>query len=292
VSPALEVALGLIRIVTYVGYVLLAGTFTFWSLVWPEGRSDRRLVRLAVIGTVLLVVGTFADPAVRVAMGSQPLADVLTPVIGAALLVRLAALVATAFFLVDLLRSPITGGRRVFAVVVVAVIAGTIVVRSEAIGGPREVLAVMAISGHVLATAAWLGGLVALAAVLIPRDHLEELERLVPRFSAVALFSVIILLVTGVVSALVVAGGLAALVNSPYGVVVLIKIAVLAGMVLLGQFGRRYAARLAFRRVHQPAELVKNSRGAHNLALVMGTEVVIAVGILATTSMLVMVAPS
>ncbi|HSU36670.1 MAG TPA: hypothetical protein VLJ88_13510, partial [Propionibacteriaceae bacterium] len=93
-SPALlEVALGLIRIVTYVGYVLLAGTFTFWSLVWPEGRSDRRLVRLAVIGTVLLVVGTFADPAVRVTMGSQPLADVLTPVIGAALLVRLAALV-------------------------------------------------------------------------------------------------------------------------------------------------------------------------------------------------------
>ena len=288
----MEVALGLVRIVTYIGYVLLAGTFTFWSLVWPDGRRDRRLVRLAGVGAALLVLGTFGDPAIRVALGGQLLADVLTPASGAALLVRLAALVATAFFLVDLIRSPITGGRRVFAVVIVAVIAGTMVVQSDALGGPREVLAVVAISGHVLATAAWLGGLVALAAVLIPRDHLNELERLVPRFSLVAVFSVIILLVTGIVDALVVAGGLTELVNSPYGVVVLIKIGVLTGMVLLGHFGRKYAARLAFRRVHQPAELVKNSRGAHNLALVMGTEVVIAVAILATTSMLVMVAPS
>jgi copper transport protein len=293
VSPVLvEVALGLTRIVTYVGYVLLAGTFTFWSLVWPDGRRDGRLVRLVVIGTVLLALGTFADPAIRVALAGQPLADVLTPASGAALLVRLAALAATAFFLVDLIRSPITGGRRVFAVLVVAVIAGSMVVESDAAGSPREALAVVAIIGHVLATAAWLGGLVALAAVLIPSDHPEGLERLVHRFSLVALVSVIILLVTGIVDALVVAGGLAALVNSPYGLVVLIKIGVLAGMVVLGQFGRRYTARLAFRRVYQPTELVKNSRGAHSLALVMGIEVVIAVGILATTSMLVMVAPS
>lgn len=292
-SPVLvEASLALNRIVTYVGYVLLAGTFTFWSLVWPDGRRDRRLVRLAVVGTALLVVGTLVDPAIRVALGGHPLADVLTPAGGAVLLVRLAALVATAFFLVDLVRSPVTGWRRVFAVVVVAVIAGSMVVQSDAVGGSREVLAVAALSGHVLATAAWLGGLVALAAVLIPRDPLAELEQLVPRFSFVALFSVIILLVTGIVDALVVAGGVVELVDSPYGVVVLIKIAVLAGMVVLGHFGRRFAARLAFRRVHQPAEVIKNSRGAHNLALVMVTEVIIAVAILATTSMLVMVAPS
>ena len=69
-SPVLvEAALGLNRIVTYVGYVLLAGTFTFWSLVWPDGRADRRLVRLAVIGTSLLALGTLADPAIRLALG-------------------------------------------------------------------------------------------------------------------------------------------------------------------------------------------------------------------------------
>ena len=288
----MEAALGVNRMVTYVGYVLLAGTFAFWSLVWPDGRRNRRLVRLAVVGLVLLLLGTLADPALQVALGGHLPADVVPPVSGAALLIRLAALMATGFFLVDLIRSPITGWRRVFAVVVVAVIAGSMVVQRDAVGGSREILVVLAISGHVLATAVWLGGMVALAAVLIPRDHLGELERLVPRFSLVALFSVIILLVTGIMDALVVAGGIAELVESPYGLLVLIKIGVLAGMVLLGHLGRRYAARLAFRRVHQPAELVKNSRGAHNLALVMGTEVVIAVAILATTSMLVMVAPS
>jgi hypothetical protein len=63
----LQLALALNRIVTYVGYVLLAGTFAFWSLVWPEGRNDRRLVGLAALGTALMVVGTIGAPVILVA---------------------------------------------------------------------------------------------------------------------------------------------------------------------------------------------------------------------------------
>jgi putative copper export protein len=77
----------------------------------------------------------------------------------------------------------------------------------------------------VLATAAWLGGLVALAAVLIPRENLQELDRLIPRFSIVALFSVVTLVVTGTIHALAVAGGIDALVGSRYGLVLAIKVA-------------------------------------------------------------------
>ena len=105
-----------------------------------------------------------------------------------------------------------------------------------------------------LATAAWLGGLVALAAVLIPRENLQELDRLIPRFSVVATVSVIILVATGTVHALAVAGGIGPLVSSRYGLVLLIKVAVFGLMLVLGNHGRHYAARVAFRRVHHRSE--------------------------------------
>ena len=166
--------------------MLLAGTFTFWSLVWPEGRSDKRLVVLAVTGTGLLFLGTIGGPGIEMLFGAKLPGDVLTPLSGAALLVRLAALAGVAFLLTDLVHSAVVGWRRIFALAAVVVIAGTMVTQSNAIGGRWEILKIIATSGHVLATAAWLGGLVALAAVLIPRENLQELDRLIPRFSVVA----------------------------------------------------------------------------------------------------------
>ena len=202
---------------------------------------------------------------------------------------------AVAFLLTDLVHSAVVGWRRIFALAAVVVIAGTMVTQSNAIGGRWEILKIIATSGHVLATAAWLGGLVALAAVLIPRENLQELDRLIPRFSVVATFSVIILVVTGIVHALAIAGGIDPLVRSRYGLVLLIKVAVFALMLLMGNHGRKYAARVAFRRLHhQPEshpESLRNSSGVQGLAVVMGAELTIAFVILATTSILVMVAP-
>ena len=59
----LDLALGANRVLTYAGYVLLAGTLTFWSVVWPDGRRNRRLVVLAVAGTAAMIIGTVAGPA-------------------------------------------------------------------------------------------------------------------------------------------------------------------------------------------------------------------------------------
>ncbi len=286
-----ELALGANRVLTYAGYVLLAGTFTFWSLVWPEGRSDRRLVVLAVTGTGLLFLGTTGGPGIQMIFGGKLPGDILTSITGSTLLIRLAVLAAVAFFLVDLVHKPVTGWRRIFALGSVTVIAGSMVTQSNALGGRWEVLKIIATSGHVLATAAWLGGLVALAAVLIPRENLQELDRLIPRFSIVATFSVITLVVTGTVHALAVSGGIEPLVSSRYGLVLLVKVAVFGLMLLMGNHGRQYAARVAFRRLHHPAEMLRSSSGVQSLAVVMGAELTIAFVILATTSLLVMVAP-
>src|SRR5215211_1940557 len=119
----LQLILGLNRIITYIGYVLLAGTFVFWSLVWPEGRTDRRLVTLAAIGTGLMVVATIGAPLILVSFGDRLVADAVSPVGGTAAIIRLAILVGIAFFLVDLIRSPIIGWWRPMALGAVGVLA-------------------------------------------------------------------------------------------------------------------------------------------------------------------------
>jgi len=291
IRDLVDLALGANRVLTYAGYVLLAGTLTFWSIVWPDGRKNPRLVALALAGTAAMIIGTVAGPAIQLLFGGQLLGDIVTPLGGATLLIRLAALVAALFFLADIISGAVVGWRRIFALTLVLVIAATMVAQSNAIGGHWEAAKVAATGLHVLATCAWLGGLVALAAVLIPGEQVHELDQLIPRFSRVAQLSVVTLLVTGIVHALAVAGGVSQLAGSRYGFVLLIKVSIFGLMLLMGNEGRKYAARAAFRQLHQPADAPVRTAGIPALAVVMGAELCIAFVILSTTSLLVMVAP-
>jgi copper transport protein len=278
-------------VLTYGGYVLLAGTLTFWSVVWPDGRRNRRLVVLAVAGTAAMIIGTLAGPAIQLILGGRLLGDVVTPLGGAAQFARLAALIAAVFFLPDIVKASVVGWRRAVALTLVVFLAGTMVAQSNAIGGHWEVAKIAATGLHVLATCAWLGGLVALAAVLIPGENLMELDQLIPRFSKVAQLSVVTLVITGIVHALAVAGGISKLATSRYGLVLLIKVMIFGLMLLMGNHGRKYAIRAAFRQLHQQPDAPARSGGVSALAVTMGAELCIAFVILSTTALLVMVAP-
>jgi copper transport protein len=287
----IDLALGANRVLTYAGYVLIAGTLTFWSVVWPDGRRNRRLVVLTLAGIAAMIIGTLAGPAIQLIFGGRLLGDIVTPLGGAAQLARLAALVGAMFFLPDIISGAVVGWRRTVALALVLVIAASMVAQSNAIGGPWEVAKIAATGLHVLATCAWLGGLVALAAVLIPGERVQELDRLIPRFSRVAQLSVVTLVVTGTVHALVIAGGAYQLASSRYGLVLLIKITIFGLMLLMGNEGRKYAARAAFRQSHLQPDAPVRVAGISTLAVVMGAELCIAFVILSTTSLLVMVAP-
>src|SRR5215218_5930504 len=134
----IDLALGADRVLTYAGYVLLAGTLTFWSVVWPDGRRNRRLVLLALAGTTAMITGTLAGHAIQLIFGGRLLGDIVTPLGGSAQLVRLAALVAAMFFLTDIISGAVVGWRRVVALTLVAVIAASMVAQSNAVGGPLE----------------------------------------------------------------------------------------------------------------------------------------------------------
>jgi putative copper export protein len=291
IQDLVDLALGANRVLTYAGYVLLAGTLTFWSVVWPDGRRNRRLVVLALAGIAAMIMGTLAGPAVQLVFGGRLLGDIISPLGGAAQLVRLAALMGAMFFLPDIISGAVVGWRRIVALSLVVIIAASMVAQSDAIGGPWEIAKISATGLHVLATCAWLGGLVALAAVLIPGEKVQELDRLIPRFSRVAQLSVATLVVTGIVHALAVAGGVYQLASSRYGLVLLIKITIFGLMLLMGNEGRKYAARAAFRQSHLQLDAPLRAGGISTLAVVMGAELCIAFVILSTTSLLVMVAP-
>ena len=206
-----DLALDVLRTVTYVGYVLLAGILVFWLLVWPGGeprpsahrprgrrhRADDRRRRSPTRSS-----GSRSATS-RSATSS-------TPTTGTALMVRLAALSAAAFFLPDLVRDRIVGWRQGFAFVVVIVLAASLVGRARPdpgrpVGDASEAVAS---SGHVLAAAAWLGGLVALAALLVRRDEVHRSTSWCRSSRGSPPSARRCSLVTGAVQALAVAGGL------------------------------------------------------------------------------------
>lgn len=279
------VALASSRTALYVGFVLLVGSVVFVTWLWPEGRIERALHRLIAFGWLLMVVGTIATPLLVTehlgwsAFGGRE---------GANSLVRLALLMLAASFLLDLLRS--AGHHRVIASLWCFAVIQTMVLSSDAVGGNWQTVKIIATTGHLIATAAWLGGLLALVSVLVHREQLETLHDVLPRFSLVAIGSVITLVVTGTLHALAIAGSVGALFETGYGAMLAVKLGVFALMLLLGNEGRHYAERIAKRKVSEMDETTSES-GVSVLATALGAEFAFAVAILGITALLVRAVP-
>lgn len=286
-----QLLFGIHRLVFYAGYILLAGTLSFWVLVWPDGHRDERLRGLAGMGAVLVLACTVLSPILLVGLDGRPLAAAVDPLTVVAGVLRIAGLVGAGVLLHSVRNLPVRGPRRALAAAVVLTVGISMVLQSDAVGGPWQALKLVATAGHVLAASAWLGGLLALAAVLIPREFLAELDLLIPRFSIVATISICVLAVTGIIHAVAVTHGIGPLLGSRYGLVLAMKTAVFGLMLVLGNHGRRYAARVAVRARHQSESQLKVSVNVHQLAVVMGAELSVAFVVLGLTSLLVMLAP-
>ena len=101
---------------------------------------------------------------------------------------------------------------------------------------------------HVLCMSAWLGGLVILLIVLglaarrLPGpDGTRLMAAVVGRFSMLARFAVLILLLTGIAQSIALVGSVSALRDTDYGLLVLAKILLLGLLIALGGFNQRWA---------------------------------------------------
>jgi copper transport protein len=156
---------------------------------------------------------------------------------------------------------------------------------------PPVVLNIPADIAHMAGVAAWLGGLVTLLAVAYPSTRkLEDdarssiLSPVVRRFSAIAFWSVAVIVVTGVVRSWLELGSLSAYWQGSYGRVLLTKVAVFAPLVGLGALNRRVVG----------PRLDANTRigGLARIRRRIGFEVALGVVVVGLTAWLVGLSPS
>jgi copper transport protein len=107
------------------------------------------------------------------------------------------------------------------------------------VAGPWPGLAVPVAAIHVAAMAVWLGGLVALLTEVVRRDTpSKDLAAVLPRFSRVAFVSIAALVLTGAVQAVREVGSAAELVQTTYGRVLLVKVALVLAILVAAAFSR------------------------------------------------------
>ncbi|MEU6056528.1 copper resistance protein CopC [Streptomyces sp. NPDC047097] len=262
---------GIARYVSYGGFILLVGGGAFVLACWPRGAAVRPLQRLVVRGWVALTGATLVQLLLRgpyTGVGAEPGAeasvadafdlDVLGTVLetktGTALVSRLLLLGAAALFVAVLFgaytrraeeseRKDLSFGLAVGGTVVAAGLAATWALSEHASTGIQAAVAMPVDVLHLLAMAAWLGGLAALLVVLFRGPSIER--EAVRRFSRLAFGSVVALAVTGVYQSWRQVGSWSALTGTAYGRLLVIKVALVAVLVGLAWFSRRWTGRLS-----------------------------------------------
>jgi copper transport protein len=142
--------------------------------------------------------------------------------------------------------------------------------------------AVVVDAAHVLAASVWAGGLLFLLLALTWSGELRwaAAARLVPRFSAVALVAVAVLVAAGTVSAYLQVQGWQALIDTTYGRLVLVKAALVVPVLGLGAFNKRFS-------VPRIRQELASARDRRRFLAATAAELAIVVAVLGVTAVLV-----
>ena len=311
-GPVTEIAFGIARGVSYAATALLVGGLVFLLAVWrtallgPATARARRLgVGAALAGVVAGVCGlalqgaTASSTTFRAALDPDVLASVLDTRFGRAWALRVLAFAALGAIVALTLRGRPLPQARVVALA--AGIGAACVCLAPSFAGhaaasdPQAALVPLDVV-HVLAMSAWIGGLAVLLVVvpaatraLDPPERTRLLARLLLRFSPLALGCVLVLLATGIAQSLLHVDRWGALLDTPFGRAVLIKIGLVVVLVAIGAVQRRRVVPRLRRAAEEGA-----TPGAAGVLLrtALRAEVVLAVVVLGVTSALVAYPPA
>ncbi|MFE6889952.1 copper resistance CopC/CopD family protein [Streptomyces sp. NPDC057694] len=258
---------GVGRYVSYAGFVLLVGGAAFVLACWPRGAAIKPVQRVVVGGWTALTAATLALLLMRGSYtGSGKVGDIfdmtlLSQVLqtksGAALTSRLLLLAAAALFIAVLFGAyvkraedgdkkeikDLTFGLAVGGAVVAAGLGATWAMAEHASTGIQAGLAMPVDVLHLLAVAAWLGGLTTLLVALYRAPSIEASA--VRRFSRVAFCSVVVLAATGLYQSWRQVGSWSALTGTTYGQLLLVKIGLVAVLVGIAGISRRWTGRIS-----------------------------------------------
>ncbi|MGW2565495.1 copper resistance CopC/CopD family protein [Streptomyces sp. NPDC001537] len=261
------------RYVSYAGFIVMVGGAAFVLVCWRRGSGVRALQRFVVSGwlaltsatlLLLLLRGSYTSSGkVGAVFDLSLLGQVLQTKSGAALISRLLLLAAAALFIAVLFgaydkrddeeKRDLTFGLAIGGSVVAAGLAASWAMAEHASTGLQPGVAMPVDVVHLLAVAAWLGGLCALLVALYRSDTPIEAAA-VRRFSRVAFGSVLALVATGIYQSWRQLGSWSAFTDTTYGQLLLVKIGLVALLVGIAGISRRWTARLADTAVTQPRE--------------------------------------
>ena len=140
-------------------------------------------------------------------------------------------------------------------------------------------------SVHLLASGLWLGGLVALAALVLQAirstsgSWFAVMRAMLLQFSRIGYFAVALVALTGIVNTAILVGSVRGLIGTPYGRLLLVKIALFLLMVILAVINR-------FVLVPRIAREGKPMTGAVALMWTIGIEQALGLAIIAVVSVL------
>ncbi|MBP2583500.1 copper transport protein [Streptomyces sp. PvR006] len=264
---------GIARYVSYAGFAVLVGGGAFVLACWPRGASVRPVQQTVVRGWLTLTGATLVMLLLRNPYtGSGELSDafdlaglksVLETKTGAALTSRLLLLGAAALFVAVLFgayarrtdpkeKKDLAFGLGLGGTVVAAGIAGTWALAEHASTGIQPGIAMPVDILHLLAVAAWLGGLTVLLVSLYKAPSVDRSA--IERFSKVAFGSVAVLAATGLYQSWRQVGSWSALTGTRYGQLLLVKIGLMCVLIGIAWISRRWTQRLADPKPAEEAE--------------------------------------
>jgi putative copper export protein/methionine-rich copper-binding protein CopC len=284
-----ELPTGIARVVLDAALASLIGGVAFVATVWPQGSrvaGARRLLWIAVVAAglaslALVVAQQSAASGLGVVETLTPtnLLDALQLRVGRLAAFRVALLAVAAALTIRLREG---GPSRQWSSAAAAVAVGLFETISLAGHDGGDAMSVASRFVHALGVSLWLGGLVMLVVVVLPRRRPDELAEVLPRFSRLATGAVGLVLLGGLALAVQLVGVGNALPTTTYGRALAVKLAVVAGLLLAAARARHHVR-------HRLADVGPTATGS--IAAVVGVELGLTVGVLAATAVLLAQAP-
>ena len=282
-----------VRLAGYISLAVLVGGAVLVVGLWPQGATlvrARRLLWLGLagaLGSTLLTLGLKGAGLKGLTAVSSLRPDVVSTVFGThfgnVLLIRVALLLAAVPMLAMLARQPDRAVRSSTWQVTASVVgAGTVATHCLTghayAAGTGATLAALA---HLSGATVWLGGLVMLAVVLLPRSCWEESRVVIPGFSALAEKAVAVMAVAGVALFILLEPGWDELAASGWGQLLLAKLVLVGFILALASKAR------SFTRRHLIQMTASGRAGLRPLAATVAAELALAMGVLTATALLV-----
>ncbi len=263
---------GIVKGFLYIPSAILMGSFLFVILVWnPSKRRvrvpahyqiayDKYLYKLTLAALILFGVANLVSLSLEAGHASETIIgipwqpDYITVLLDTRFGVLSIARFSLAILLAGLLLPPMNKWNRWIGLAGSLLLLLTFSLESHAAAEARPTLPVLADWIHIVAVSVWIGGLFSfLGSILVLRGLNSEyrsrfISIVIPNFTKLALTSVAVLVVTGLYSAELRLGTFNALLDTPYGQALILKLVIASIMIFIGAVNILYttpAMRLA-----------------------------------------------